>query len=185
MSRFAHLSRVDRRSLGAVLLLACLAVAAGPVLAEGTEKTGYPPMPGGEDEGAPSVTYTQGGGSEGDQSTMSAGVCQVASHYPHNSGHSGGNINQISNINCTGTGPMTELSISTTLKKQVCFIVCWWVDFAPTGYDTKYNAIKAEAKSFIACEEGTYRGVSRHLLVWPNGNVNTGGTTSVTVPITC
>ncbi len=60
MPRFNHLGRVGRRSLAAVLLLACLAVAAGPVLAEGTEKTGYPPTQSGEDEGAPSVTYTQG-----------------------------------------------------------------------------------------------------------------------------
>ena len=183
MPRFNHLGRVGRRSLAAVLLLACLAVAAGPVLAEGTEKTGYPPTQSGEDEGAPSVTYTQGGGSGGDQITMSVEVCQVKSHHPHNSRHRGGNINQISDINCSA--PMTELSISTTLQKEVCFIICLWVDFAPTGYDTQYNSTRARANSAGACEDGTYRGISRHVLVWPNGNVNTGGTTSVTVPITC
>ena len=58
MSRFVHLSRAGRRSLVAVLLLACLAVAASPVLAEGSGKTGLPPVRGGEGEGAASVTYT-------------------------------------------------------------------------------------------------------------------------------
>lgn len=185
MSRFVRLSRVGRRSLGAVLLLACLAVAASPVLAEGSGKTGLPPVRGGEGEGAASVTYTQGSSSEGDLSAMSAGYCRAKSHHPHNSRHEGGNINQVSDIRCFGTGPLPELSISTTLQKEVCFVICFWFDFAPTGSATRFNATYVKANSAAACEDGTYRGRSSHVLVWPNGKVDAGWTASPAVSITC
>lgn len=174
-----------RRSLAWILILSGLLLLTNPSssFAEGPpDLEPETPVPSGGGE-EPARTYTQPA-SDVTAATTTSWRCFLDVHHPHKSGHVPGTINVTGEINCTVV--MQRLTISTTLQKRSCFwIFCSWSNVGSTGTVTNYNTTHVSSNSAASCQNGTYRGRSTAVMVWPSGETEYGVNYSANVSINC
>lgn len=107
-------------------------------------------------------------------------TCFGQTNNPHGSGHFHGTVNVGATTTCPVQVP--TIHVDTQLQKQSCIFIifCSWYAYGPIGSATLYNATQASAFSAGApCVTGTYRGVSTHWVIFPDGSFASGATVKV------
>lgn len=85
-------------------------------------------------------------------------TCQLAVHYPHNSGHVNGTINVTSDPLCKG-GIVDQLYSSTGLRGAQ----------SSNDWAQKYNDTYVSSNAARPCKDGTYRGIGSGTVTFPAG----------------
>ena len=153
-------------------------------LASNSNENDSSPTQSSEVEHLSSVTLSHGGGTTMSSSSLVYWSCLLKADDPHDSHHEDGTINTEGWTRCDVI--MNSLTVATTLQKETCLLsICWWSNFAPTGTKTRTFAKYVRSNSAASCQNGNYRGRTRHTVVWPDGASEVAFLISWTVTITC